>query len=97
MDALVQDKTRVDQELAELQARPVEIRFQDKEVAPPGYTSIAEAIEAATARSAELERQIAARQQELDAIEARAAAVRAADEAVAKLRATIKAGSLRRH
>lgn len=91
LDALVQDKARVDDELAALNARPSEVVYQDKEVPPAQYTSIEQAVADATARRDELGRQIAARQQELDAIESRSAAVRSADDAVARLRASIKA------
>ena len=96
LNALLEDKTRVDDELAELRAKPADIVYEDKEVPPAGYTTAQAAIAEAEARAAALQKEIAAIAEKVEAqkavlgdLDAQVTARRDAQEVIRKLRVGI--------
>lgn len=96
LNALLEDKTRVDEELAALKAKPTDVVYEDKVVPPEGYATAEAAIADAEARSAALQSEIQkvsadieAREQQLAELDAQIAARQDAHEKVRKLRADI--------
>lgn len=96
MNALLEDKNRVDEELAQLRAKPAEVVYEPREVPPEGYTSAQAAIADAEARAAALQKEIQGvsarieeRQRERGELDAQVVARRDAHEMIRNLRAGI--------
>lgn len=96
LNALLEDKTRVDEELEDLRRKPAEIVYEDKEVPPAGYTTAQAAITEAEARSAALQQEIEviaarieAQKSVLGDLESQVTARRDAQEVIRKLRVGI--------
>ncbi|MGF6440618.1 hypothetical protein [Paraburkholderia youngii] len=96
LNALLEDKTRVDDELTALRSTPAQVVYEPKEVPPEGYTNAQAAIADAEARAAALQKEIEAisqriteQQAVLGDLDAQVTARRDAQEVIRKLRVGI--------